>query len=119
MYTSTAILLDLARLFLKPMVTMHVLGNVVVSVPLPIVELLKFGACRHLVSLLLNVVLDDLEDVIPIVDEKHGHSVLSVLGVLHDLELLGNLHVHIVIGVNLGDFVLDTSFTFSLPGVHD
>ena len=94
------------------MVTVHVLGNVVVSVPLPIVKLLKFGACSHLVSPLLNVVLDDLENVIPIVDGKLGHGVLSCLGGLHNLELLGNLHVHVVIGVNLGDFVLDTSFTF-------
>jgi hypothetical protein len=46
------------------------LGNVVVSVPLPIVKLLKFGACSHLVSPLLNVVLDDLERVVPIVDGK-------------------------------------------------
>jgi hypothetical protein len=119
MYTSTSILLDLARLFLKPMVTVHVLGNVVVSVPLSIVELLKFGTFSHLVSLLLNVVLDDLENVVPNVDGKLGHGVLSCLGGLPDSELLGNVHVHVVIGVNLSDFVLDPSFTFSLPGVHN
>ena len=102
------------------MVTVHVLGNVVVSVPLPIVKLLKFGAFSHLVSLLFNVVLDDLENVSPIVDGKLGHGVLPCLGGLHDLAPLGSLHVHVVLGnvgphglgVNLGDFVLDTSFTF-------
>ena len=49
--TSTAILLDLVRLFLKLKVTVHVLGNVVVSVLLPVIVLLRFGACSHLVSL--------------------------------------------------------------------
>jgi hypothetical protein len=112
MYTYTAILLDLAQLFLKLVVTAQIIGNVVVSVPLSIVEILELGTCSHLVSLLLNVVLNDLENVIPIVNGKLGHGVLSCLGGLHGLELLGSLHVHVVLGVNLGDFVLDTSFTF-------
>jgi hypothetical protein len=40
MYTSTAIFLDLARLFLKLMVMVQVLGNVVVSFLLPISDFL-------------------------------------------------------------------------------
>ena len=51
-------------------------------------------------------------NVISIVDGKPRHGVLSCLGGLHNLELLVNLHVHVVLGVNVGDFVLDTSFTF-------
>jgi hypothetical protein len=120
MHTSAAILLDLARLFLDLMVTVQVSGNVAVSVLLPIVELLEFGTCSHLVSLLLNVVLDDLENVSPIVDGKLGRGSLPCLGGLHDLVLLGRLHVHVVLSnvgprglcVNLGNFVLDSSFTF-------
>jgi hypothetical protein len=63
--------LDLAQLFLKLVAIALMLGNVVVSIPLSIVELLELGTCSHLVSLLLNVVLDDLENVVPIVN---GHD---------------------------------------------
>ena len=68
-----------------------------VSVLLPLIELLRFGACSHLVSLLLNVGLDDLENVIPIVDGKLGHNILSCLGNLHDLAPLVDLLVHVVL----------------------
>jgi hypothetical protein len=54
-----------------------------VSVLLPVIELLRFGACSHLVSLPLNVGLDDLENVVPIVDGKLRHNVLFCLGSLH------------------------------------
>ena len=79
------------------MVTVHVLGNVVVSVTLPVVELLRSGACCHLVRLPCNVGLDDLESVIPFVNDKLGHNVLSCLGSLHDLGPLVDLLVHVVL----------------------
>jgi hypothetical protein len=56
MYTSTAILWDLARLFLGLIAMVQVSGNV--SVSLPNVELLEIVTCYHLVSLLLNSVLE-------------------------------------------------------------
>ena len=59
------------------------LGNVVVRVPLPIIKLLELSTCSHLVSLLLNVVIDDLENVILIVGGKLGYGVLSCLSSLH------------------------------------
>ena len=89
-------------MFLKLMVMVHTLGNVVVSVPLPVVKLLKLGTCNHLVSLLPNVVLDDLENVISVVNSKPRHGVLSCLGGLHDLKLLVNLHANVVLGVGEG-----------------
>ena len=73
------------------------LGNVVVSVLLPVFELLRSGTCCHLVSLPHNVGLDDLEGVVPIIDGRLGHNVLSCLGSLHDLEPLVDLLVHIVL----------------------
>jgi hypothetical protein len=53
--TSTTILLDLAQMFLELEMTVHMLRNLVVSVLLPVVELLRSGACSHLVSLPHNV----------------------------------------------------------------
>jgi hypothetical protein len=64
--TSTTILLDLAQMFLELEMTVHVLRDVVVSVLLPVVRLLRSGACSHLVSPPFNVCLDDLESLIPI-----------------------------------------------------
>jgi hypothetical protein len=84
------------------MVMVHTRGNVVVSVPLPVIKLLKLGTCKHLVSLLPNVVLDDLENVISVVNGKPRHGVLSCLGGLHDLEFHVNLHIHVVLGVGEG-----------------
>jgi hypothetical protein len=86
--TSTPILLDLAQMFLELEVTVHLLRNVVVSVLLPVVELLRSGVCSHLVSLPHNVGLDDLDGVVPIVNDKLRHGVLSCLGSLHILESL-------------------------------
>jgi hypothetical protein len=154
---------------------------VVVSVSLPIVELLQLVACRHLVSILLDVskpVMDPvLNDVVPQADSHLGLGVLlpvltafmlwsfstvststvskrlmdgadfgdfvfelvgdldlegpSVggesgvgvqlrLGSLLNLGLCVSLHVSVVLdnvgprglGFNLGNFVLDSSFTF-------
>jgi hypothetical protein len=76
--TSTTILLDLAQIFLELEMTVHVLRDVVVSVLLPVVELLRSGTCSHLVSHPLNVGLDDLESLIPI-DDKLRHNFLSCL----------------------------------------
>jgi hypothetical protein len=76
-------------------VTVHLLGNVVVSVLLPVVEFLRSGACSHLVILPLNVGLDDLDSVAPIVNDKLGHGVLSCLGSLHSLEPLVDQLVHV------------------------
>jgi hypothetical protein len=58
--------------------TVHVLRDVLVSVLLPVVKLLRSGACSHLVSSPLNVDLDDLESLIPI-DDKLRHSFCLVL----------------------------------------
>jgi hypothetical protein len=44
------------------------------------------------------VVLDNLENVDPRVDSKLGLGVLCCLDVLHNLVLLGKLHVHVVLG---------------------
>jgi hypothetical protein len=76
------------------------------------------------------VVLDNLENVDPRVDGGLGLGVLRCLDVLHGSVLLGKLYVHVVLGnvgprglgsfgSNLGNLVLDSSFTFSLPGVHN
>ena len=65
------------------MMMVRVLRIVVVSVLPPIVELLELGTCSHLVSLLLNVVLDNLEHVGPSVDGELGLGVLLCLGGLH------------------------------------
>ena len=54
-------------------------------------------ASSHLISLLPNVGLDDLESVVPIVNDKLGRSVLSCLGSLHDLVPLVDLLVHVVL----------------------
>jgi hypothetical protein len=79
------------------------LRNVVVSVLLPVVELLRSGACSHLVSLPLNVGLDDLESSIPI-DDKLRHNFLSCLDsrlvwnllLIYPFTLfLGRPHVHV------------------------
>ena len=75
--------------------TVHLLGNVVVSVLLPVVELLRSGVCSHLVSLPHNAGLDDLDSVAPIVNDKLGHVVLSCLGSLHDLETHVGQLVHV------------------------
>ena len=83
-------------------------------------NLLRFGA----------VVLDNLENFDPRVDGGLGLGVPHCLDVLHDLVPLGKLHVHVVLGnvgprglgsfgSNQGDLVLDSSFTSSLPGVHN
>jgi hypothetical protein len=48
-----------------------------------------------LVGLLLNVVLDILENVCPSVDGELGLGVLLCLGSLHNLVLLGSLHVNV------------------------
>ena len=77
--------------------TVHVLRNLVVSVLLPVVELLRSGACSHLVSLPHNVCLDDLETVFPAVDDKPRRNVLSCLVSLHGLEPLVDLIVHVVL----------------------
>jgi hypothetical protein len=69
------------------------------------------------------VVLDNLENVNPRVGGGLGLGILRCLDVLHDLVLLGKLHVHAVLGnvgprslgsfgSNLGNLVLDSSFTF-------
>ena len=68
--TSTTILLDLAQMFLELEMTVHVLRYPVVSVLLPVVESLRSGVCSHLVSLPHNVGLDDLETVVPAVDDR-------------------------------------------------
>ena len=68
-----------------------------VSVLLPVIKLLNFGACSPFVRLPLNVSLDDLENVIPVVDGKLRHTVLSRLGSPHDLESLVDLLVHAVL----------------------
>ena len=81
-------------MFLELEMTVHVLRDVVVNVLLAVVGLLRSGACSHLVSLPHNVGLDDLDSVVPIVDDKLGHSVLSCLGSLHSLELLVDQLVH-------------------------
>ena len=75
--TSTTILLDLARMFLELEMTVHVLRDLVVSALLPVVELLRSGVCSHLVSLPHNVGLDDLDSVVPVVNDKLVHGVLS------------------------------------------
>jgi hypothetical protein len=93
--TSTTILLDLAQMFLKLEVTVHLLGNVFVSVLFPVVEPLRSGACSHLVSLPHNVGLDDLDSVVPIVNDNLGHDVLSCLGSLHNLGSLVDQLVHV------------------------
>ena len=64
---------------------------------LPVVELLRSGACSHLVSLPHNVCLDDLETVVPAVDDKPRRNVLSCLVSLHGLEPLVDLIVHVVL----------------------
>jgi hypothetical protein len=113
MYTSAAILLDLARLFLDLMMTVQVSGNVVVSVPLPVVELLEFGTCSHLVKLFLNVVKrlmvdTDLGDVVlelvvdlklegPRVGGKFGLGAQLRLGSLLNLGLHVSFHVSVVL----------------------
>ena len=56
-------------------------------------NLLRFGA----------VVLDNLENVDPRVDSELGLGVLRCLDVLHDLVLLGKLHVHVDLGSGEGD----------------
>jgi hypothetical protein len=108
--TSTAILLDLAHMFLELEMTVHVLGNVVVSVLLLVVDLLRSGAYSHLVSLPLNVGLGDLESSIPI-DDKLRHNYLSCLDSLlvWNLSLiyaftlfLGRPHVHVGPGGDKG-----------------
>jgi hypothetical protein len=95
--TSTTILLDLAQMFLELEMAVHVLGNVVVSVLLLVVELLRSGVCSHLVSLPLNVGLDDLESSLPI-DDKLRHSFLSCLDSLLVWNLSLILLVHVVFG---------------------
>jgi hypothetical protein len=76
----------------------HVLGNIVVSVLLPVIELLRSGACSHLVSFPLNVGLDDLENVAPIVTVWKLSSISSFT-----LFFLGKLHVHMGLGGGKGD----------------
>jgi hypothetical protein len=109
--TSTTILLDLAQMFLELEMTVHVLGNVVVNVLLLVVELPRSGACSHLVSLPLNVGLDDLESSIPI-DDKLRHNFLSCLdsllvwnlSLIYSFTLfLGRPHVHVGPGGDEGD----------------
>jgi hypothetical protein len=93
------------------------------------------------------VVLDNLENVGPRVGGGLGLGVLRCLDVLHDLVLLGKLHGEgggggrllviggegggselLVVAVEgggggggelLGHFILDSSFTCQLPGVHN
>jgi hypothetical protein len=96
--TSTTILLDLARMFSELEMTVHVLRSLVVSVLLPVVELLRSGACGHLVSLPHNVCLDDLETVVPAVDDRPRRDVLSCLVRLHGLEPLVDLIVTLFLG---------------------
>ena len=74
------------------------LGNVVVSVLLPVTILLRSCACSQLVNLLLNVGLDDLDNVVPIVNGKLRRNVLSCLGRFYSLESLVDLLVHVVLG---------------------
>jgi hypothetical protein len=95
--TTAAILLDLSQLFLKLKVAVHVLGNVVVSVLLSVTILLRSCACSQLVNLLLNVGLDDLDNVVPIVNWKLRRNVLSCLGRFYSLESPIDLLVHVVL----------------------
>jgi hypothetical protein len=100
-------------MFLELEVTVYLLRNVVVSVLLPVVEFLRSSTCSHLVSLPHNVGLDDLETVVPAVDDKPRRNVLSCLGSLHGLEplvdllvpvvLLGPAHVHVGLDGDGGD----------------
>jgi hypothetical protein len=94
-------------MFLGLEMAVHVLGNVVVSVLLPVVELLRSGVCSHLVRLPLNVGLDDLESSLPI-DDKLRHSFLSCPDSLLVWNLsftlfLGRSHVHVGPGGDEGD----------------
>jgi hypothetical protein len=96
--TSTTILLDLAQMFSELEMTVHVLRSLVVSVLLPVVELLRSGACGHLVSLPHNVCIDDLETVVPAVDDGPRRDVLSCLVSLHGLEPLVDLIATLFLG---------------------
>ena len=78
-------------MFLELEVTVHLFGNVLLTA----VEFLRSGACSHLVSLPLNVCLDDLDSVVPIVNDRPGHSVLSCLGSFHSLESLVDQLIHV------------------------
>jgi hypothetical protein len=96
--TSTTILLDLARMFLELEMTVHVLRDVIVNVLFAVVGLLSSGACSHLVSPPYNVCLDDLETVVPAVNDRLGRDVLSCLVSLHGLEPLVDLIVTLFLG---------------------
>jgi hypothetical protein len=99
MHTSAAILLDLARLFLDLMVMMQVLGNIIVSVLLPIVELLEFGTCSHPVSLLLEVLelVEGPESEDPRGDGDHRLCGQLRLCGLPSWVLLDRLHVNVLL----------------------
>jgi hypothetical protein len=89
---------------------------VVVSVSLPIVELLELVACRHLVSILLDVSkpFGDpvLNDVGPHVDSQLGLGVLLPVLTAFTLRSFSTVSTsmfskRLMVGADLGDFVLD------------
>jgi hypothetical protein len=146
-YTYTETFLDLACLFSMAMMVQVLSIVVVVSVLLPIVELLELGPCNHLVRLLLDVIeggggvissvlLSTASSSVQVACELVGILILRVraqvlmasldLAFCFVLAAFSTWYVTsvststlflimLIVGANLGDFVLNFKLGFFLP----